>query len=77
MSKTIAIPDATYDRLVLVAQQQGLSGVEELLENWAQVEERSPRKEAIDRIRTLHAQMAAKYGRQSDSTELIREDRDR
>jgi hypothetical protein len=77
MSKTVAISDGAYDNLVLRAEAQGFSSVEAFLEQWASVSSDASRSDAVDRIRQVQAEILAKYGPMSDSTELIREDRNR
>jgi hypothetical protein len=77
MSKTFAVSDAVYDRLSIVARQQGLPSIEALLERWFRGETPEPRQAAVDRILARQFEMKAKYGKQPDSTDLIREDRNR
>lgn len=77
MSRTLSISDGAFDSLARSAEAQGFPSVEAFLENWAADSPLAARQAAVDRITKLHAAMAAKYGPQADSTELIREDRNR
>jgi hypothetical protein len=76
MSRVLTISDDLYSRLEQAARQQGLSGVEELLETWqANEEERWRREKSVERIDALRAQLLATYGEMPDSVELIRQER--
>jgi hypothetical protein len=77
MSKTVTLSDAIYDRLSRAAAEHGLPNIEALLIEWMESSGAATRRETITRIRILHGEMAAKYGPQPDSTDLIREDRSR
>jgi hypothetical protein len=76
MSKVLRLTDELYGRLETTARQQGLSGVEELLELWqAKEEEQRRRVRAVERIDALRGRLFATYGEMPDSVELIRQDR--
>jgi hypothetical protein len=78
MSRTLTIPDELYERLELEARARGLRGVERLLDCVARRKDSlSQRREAVRRIDDLREQLFAKYREMPDSTELLREDRDR
>jgi hypothetical protein len=77
MSQTLVIPDELYARLSETARQRGLHSVEELLAEWRPREEAPSRDEAVQTINNLRARLFAAYGEMPDSTELIREDRNR
>ena len=77
MSKTLAISDAAYSQLAQKAEAQGFTSVEAFLEQWANGSVGSARRETVDRILKLQAEIAAKHGPFPDSTGSIREDRDR
>jgi hypothetical protein len=76
MSKVLTVTDELYGRLETTARQQGLSGVEELLDLWqAKEEERRPRVQAVEHIEALRARLFATYGEMPDSVEFIHQDR--
>jgi len=78
MDRTVTVSESTYAWLESEAEKRGLNSVEELLEAWkAEDRELRQRREAVERIEALSEQLDAKYGMQSDSVDLIREDRDR
>ncbi len=78
MSQTITLSKSTYAWLQAEAERRGLSSIEELLEAWrAEDDELRHRQEVGKRIDALRERLYAKYGEQSDSVDLIREDRDR
>jgi hypothetical protein len=83
MSVTLTISEETYRKLQTTAQIHGKKNVEKLLEDWSDEQfverekELARRKEVGDRIRKFQKQMGKKYGLMPDSTELIREDRNR
>lgn len=78
MSQTLTLSNSVYTWLQEEAQKRGLSTVEELLEAWkAEGDELRQRQEVGQRITALRERLYAKYGEMPDSTELIREDRDR
>jgi hypothetical protein len=76
--KTITISDALYERLNQTARSQGLTAIDQLLEQWeADMQAREQRRLVVDQITLLRDSLEAKYGVMSDSVELIREDRER
>lgn len=87
MSKTLIVSDKTYESLEHLAQRREMKTVEQFLENlterlaaeeaaeWEKELER--RREQVERIKAFQKQMAEKYGLMPDSTDLIREDRNR
>lgn len=77
MSHTLSLSDVLFERLVHIAQNEGLPSVEALLAQWADSFGPTQRELAIQRIQSRRQQMLEKYGRQSDSTEIIRADRNR
>jgi quinol monooxygenase YgiN len=83
MSVNINVSDETYNKLKISAQIRGKKNVEHLLEEWEDEQtverqnELKRRKEAGKEIRKLQKKMHEKYGVMPDSTELIREDRNR
>lgn len=84
MSQMLTIPDDLYARLEESARRRGVT-IEELLSSWpiddqgGDVEdaELRRRRDAVARIDTTRAALAARYGEMPDSTDLIREDRAR
>jgi predicted CopG family antitoxin len=80
MTKTIAIPEDLYHELEQSAQSRKLSNIvqviRELLEQ-SRAEELKQRRDAGQAIIDLHERMKTKYGLVDDSTELIRQDRER
>jgi len=78
MDRTVTLSESTYAWLQSEAKKRGLSSVEALLEAWqAENDELRHRREVVARIEALSERLDAKYGLQSDSADLIREDRDR
>lgn len=78
MSQTVAVSDALYARLTQTAHQHGFQTIEQLIEAWqAHDDERAQRRAVVQRIDAVRERMAAIYGMQPDSTDLIREDRER
>lgn len=77
MSQALVISDELYARLYETARQRGLGSVEELLAESPAREVAPSREQAVEAIHSLKARLFATYGEMPDSTELIREDRDR
>jgi predicted CopG family antitoxin len=82
MSRTITVSDDLYTRLEKAACKRGLASVEQLLEKIEELqvlanEGLARRREAVQRINELREQIFAANGLMPDSTELIREDRER
>lgn len=75
MSQTLTISDELYVRLEHSARQQGFDSVEQLLDTWLRMVE--DRKVTVQRIDALRARLFKSYGTMPDSTELVREDRQR
>lgn len=74
--KTITISDALYERLSQTARSQGLSAIDQLLEQWeAEMQAREQRRLVVEQITSLRESLQVKYGMMPDSVELIREDR--
>jgi quinol monooxygenase YgiN len=83
MSVSITVSEETYNKLKASAQVRGKENVEQLLEDWEDEQavewqkELDRRKEVGDKIKAFRKKMHEKYGVMPDSTELIREDRQR
>lgn len=76
MGKTLTVSDDVYEQLERLAKAQGAGNVEALLARLWQDELRR-RREVGRRIDALRERLFAKYGYLGDSTEMIREDRER
>ncbi|MCI0388255.1 MAG: hypothetical protein MOB07_05765 [Acidobacteria bacterium] len=75
--QTLRISESLYNRLEAEAQLQGVS-IEQLLDKWERRESEIRRRhEVVREINELREEMLAKYGVMPDSTDLIREDRER
>lgn len=83
MSQTLTISDRLYDYLAAEAKEQGLDSIERLLEvkydppTQLSEEELRRRQEAVSRIDEIRERIFQKCGVMSDSTELLRQDRER
>ncbi|MGH9949956.1 MAG: hypothetical protein ACRD6X_22535 [Pyrinomonadaceae bacterium] len=83
MSVTLTISDETFQRLKFAADAKGKKDVGEFLEDWQNDEETisdeelAEREQLVSKIDAFRNQMFAKYGQMHDSTEYIREDRQR
>lgn len=77
MSRTLDIPDSIYNWLAEEAANRGLDSLTAVLEQIKHEGRIGRRKEVAQRIDEHREQLYAKYGVMSDSTELIREDRER
>lgn len=78
MDRSLAIPESLYERLEASASRRGLKDIAQLIEEWQALEEqRQNRSEVIRQIDSLRERLLAKYGEMPDSSELIREDRER
>lgn len=78
MSRTLTIPDALYARPEAAARARGLSGVEQLLEEWPfSHDELQHRQDVVRQIDALRERLFAKYGEMPESVDLIRVDRER
>ncbi|MBL8190758.1 MAG: hypothetical protein JNK38_22260 [Acidobacteria bacterium] len=75
--QTLTISNALYGRLQAEAQLRGVS-IEQLIETWEEHESEILRRhKVVSEIRELRERIRAKQGEMPDSTELIREDRER
>ncbi len=75
--QTLTISESLYNRLEAEAQLRGMN-IEQLLEEWERRESEIRRRhEVVREINELRESLFAKYGEMPDSTELIREDRER
>jgi hypothetical protein len=75
--QTLTISADLYNRLVAESQLRGIT-IEQLLEEWERRESEIRRRhEVVREINELRESLFAKYGEMPDSTELIREDRER
>lgn len=83
MSVTLTVSDKTFQRLKAVAKTKGKENVEQLLDEWslptdsASEIELTERRMVAKRIKAFRQKMFEKYGTMSDSTDMIREDRNR
>lgn len=78
MSRSLIISDELYDRLETTAKAQGLDSIERLLEAWEQREaELLQRRASVRRIEQIRDRIFKQCGEMPDSTELIRQDRER
>ncbi len=76
MGKTLTVTDEVYEQLERLAKAQGADSVEGLLARLWQ-DELHRRREVGRRIDSLRERIFTKYGYLGDSTEMIREDRER
>ena len=77
MSRMLTISDELYARLEAEARSRSLDSIEHLLEEWERNKGGSAHHQtAVQEIDGLRERLFAKYGEMSDSTELVREDRD-
>ncbi|MGE0881982.1 MAG: hypothetical protein AB7P14_00430 [Blastocatellales bacterium] len=75
--QTLTISDALYNRLQAEAQLRGIS-IEQLIEEWERHESEIRRRhDVVSEIRERRDRIRAQYGEMPDSTEMIREDRER
>ena len=83
MSINIAVSEETYKKLEESARARGKETVEKLLEDWEDEQavkwrkELKRRQEVGKRIKKLRERIFQEHGVMPDSTELIREDRNR
>ncbi len=78
MSQKLTLSDSLYQWLQAEAQKRGLGSIEQLLEAWrAQHDDLRRRQAAVREIDALREALSTRYGEMRDSTELIREDRER
>ena len=74
MSQSVTISDPLYERLEKTARQHGFQTIEQLLEAWQNAEDALHQRHlAIQQIDVVREHL----GLQTDSTELLREDRGR
>ena len=76
MTRSIELPETTFTQLELMVRRRGYTTLVEYLSKWAEMEANRPRA-TLAEIDQLRDEMLAKYGSFSDSTQMIREDRDR
>jgi len=75
---SLIISDTLYGKLQASACKRGFKDIEGLLELWLTKEEKlTDRKQIISQIDDLRKSLYEKYGLMADSTDLIREDRER
>lgn len=82
MSQELTISDSLYSKLESLARKHGLKNVDELLQRLIEGEitntdKLRQRQEIVQRIHALRDDLLRKYGAMTDSTESIREDRER
>jgi chemotaxis methyl-accepting protein methylase len=77
MSRTLIVSDDVYQRLETTARRRGFQSVEQFLTEWQSDDDNQTRQATVDRINALQERLFAEYGEMSDSTALLREDRDR
>lgn len=83
MSVTLTVSDKAFQKLQISAKQQGKKNVEELLEEWQDEsaidfeKKLARRRELGERMSQLRERIFLEHGTMPDSTELIREDRER
>lgn len=77
MARTANFSDETYSQLEKMARNLGFDSVERMIESWLWEAELRRREEVGRRIDEHREQMYAKYGLMEDSTEMIRQDRER
>jgi len=78
MSQMLEISDSLYMRLQTETRRRGLDKIEELLELWhPDIDDLNDRQQIVHRIDALRKQLCTRYGLMPDSTDLIREDRER
>lgn len=82
MSQELTISDSLYSQLESLARKHGLKNVNGLLQRLIEGEitntdKLRQRQEIVQRIHVLRNDLFRKYGPMTDSTELIREDRER
>lgn len=78
MSQTLVISDELFSRLSKAARNRGFATVEELLVEWqSETRGNHDRSVAVQTITELRTRLVATYGEMADSTELIRDDRER
>ncbi len=83
MSQTLTISDQLYRRLDAEAKEQGLESIERLLEvkhappTTLSEEELRRRREAVSLADEIRERIFQKCGVMPDSTELLRQDRER
>ncbi len=76
--RTIRIPKQLYTKLEASAHRRGLKDIRRLSEEWeAEEEERLRRHEAVRQVNEVREYLYDKCGEMPDSTDLIREDRER
>lgn len=77
MGRAVDFSEETYTQLEKMAQTLGFENIERLIKQWLWEAELRRRQELAHRIDQHREEMLAKYGVMSDSTEIIRQDRER
>jgi hypothetical protein len=78
VSQSITISDTLYTQLEAAARERGFQTIEQLLEAWeAAASDLRRRRDVVEQIDAVRTRMAATYGLQPDSVDLVREDRAR
>lgn len=77
MGRAVNLSEETYTELEKMAHSLGDGDIERLIKQWLREAELRRRQELGRRIDEHREQMFAKYGVMPDSTELIRQDRER
>jgi hypothetical protein len=77
MSRTVVVPDDVYERLEHTARRRGLQSVEQLLTEWQPDDDLQMRQATVGHIDALRERLLAQSGEMPDSTDLLREDRER
>ena len=78
MNETLQVPANLFKRLTLTAELRGFESIVELLDEWQMEEDRKRAELAATfrRIKLIRERIRERTGIQSDSTLLVREDRD-
>lgn len=77
MNTAVDFSEETYTQLQETAHRLGYDSIEEMVKQWLREVELRRRQELGQRIDKHREEMFAKYGLMGDSTELIRQDRER
>jgi hypothetical protein len=78
MSRTLTVSDDLYRQLGMSARRSGVSSIEDLLAVWqARADELNQRQQVVQETDALQKRLFAVHGEMPDSTELLREDRER
>ncbi|MEO6458431.1 MAG: antitoxin [Chloroflexia bacterium] len=77
MNRAVDFSEETYTQLQETARRLGFDNIEQLVKQWLWEVELRRRQELGRKIDKHREEMLARYGVMSDSTELIRQDRER